>query len=357
MNARLEAESEVDASKIKMLEQEIRTLQVEKRLSTTKPDVQTLALTDSSDTHLRAEVLRLENQNAAKDATIAYLHEYVGSMKTHLDSMIAMTRDIEYKLEGKSNPEEHCFRKELTCRVSDNQNDKSGEPSSTSPPRLSRGGSQIGCDMSTPLFPTTDLLECTAPETHKPSPSFTSMGFQGKTTPKPNRPSPAVTSIESQRDSTSEPGRLSLFSSPMGFLRDTTGLHVPSTPPLSTEGPKNTGEPLYPSKRSTPAKFAVDTALSPTVPPKPNYTQMIQMPRDRKPRRRALVDFAVAQMTHADFSAKREAEHQAHPQTKRQRHSPRPTEVRLCGGARGPGDSSLNKVKTWSLTKNVKPAH
>ncbi len=185
---RLEVESEVDASKIKMLEQEIRTLQVEKRQSTIKPDVQAPVLTGSSDTHLRAEILRLENQNAAKDATIACLHEYVASMKTHLGSMIAMIRAVESKFDGKVNPEEHYLRKELTCRVSVTHTDKSGEPSSTSPPRLFRGGSQTGRDMSTTLFPMTDLLECTAPETHKPSPSLTSMNSDSR-----ERPSPRAT--------------------------------------------------------------------------------------------------------------------------------------------------------------------
>ncbi len=325
-------------------------------MSAIKPDAQAPVLTGYSDLNRRAEILRLEDQIATKDARIAELEECVGAMSTHLQSMTAMTRAVD-KLEGKPDPEEHYLRKELTRRVSVTHTDKSGEPSSTSPPRLSRGGSQIGRNTSTPLLSMTDLPGRTAPETHKPSPSFTSMGFQGKTTPEPNRPSPAVTSIESQRGSTFECGRLSLFYSPMGFLRDTTGLYVPSTRPLSTEGPKNTGEPLYSSKRSTPANFAVDTAPSPTVPPKPDYTQMMQMPRGRTPSRRARVDFAQAQMTHTDFSAKREAEHQAHPRTKRQRHSPRPREVLLRGGATGRGDSSSNKVKTLSLTNNAKPAH
>lgn len=161
-NNRLKAESRFDAAKIEKLEQQIRTLEVEKELSVAKTEdlaPQTEVSIGSSGSALRAENSKLKDELLAKetqigaqaaaiaqrDRKISDFHTTMTSLLHWLDAaskkssstsklMDAARRLIKEGIEVSAPKEEYRPRKEATHNASTTDTDRSGEQFSTSSP-------------------------------------------------------------------------------------------------------------------------------------------------------------------------------------------------------------------------------
>ena len=383
--ARLEVEKEVEkelaASKISGLEQRIKTLEgeiqtreVEKRLSTTTLNdraPQPVVSPGSSDPNLRAENARLQGMITQRDQNIASLYAINAQQREHIDhlrrslsglsvslkttdevlttfregffgSFCEITEDVHSLAQDVVQAvdhvivfEKHQFREEeLTPKES------------AADGFFGRSGSSLQGN-STKL-----LLRDTPAERSQPSPSTLTMAGFGQDT---SVWSPQLPTKLTPAESTSNPFLSSLRGNSRGSLLrigppQTSPLptttaeseeetNVRSSPPLSEPTPAHfatttAAGDIQPSQTaSTPAKFEVNTVSAPTEALASNYAQAVKTPARKLPQLRANVPleknplFAKPPVTHADLSATREQAQQIPPDSHRVQISEKPNKA------------------------------
>lgn len=288
-------------AKNRELEDEVVTLELHKRLSLSDPRAQaslTTASAGSSNAALHAEISKLKDEVADKDAIIARQDEKISRLR-RLGMLI---RD---EFEADDQPTWYEPRRSLTSNVSVYDTEGSGEPSSTF--------------RDYAYFPEGGSAEDTAFMIDMPSPKSAPTGLSRNISPyeperTPSRPPPTSLDLASSQAS----------------LASTL---------MRTEA------------ESTPASFAKETAPATVAPPKMLYTQVLQTPREKEATKKGRANYAKALAAHAQLAAREEAEipvrsgseNQETPQGPKKVHEQGRGEPRGRGGSKGRGGSTWHQ--------------
>lgn len=294
-NARLEAELEVEreqsgkadsqaGSRIKELEQRIKELEIEKRLSTPKPNdraTQREVSADASDPAQRARISQLRGELATKDATIGQLVEAVSFLRNSLSGYAAFNDRTQQGMKAVK----QCW-------------DDLMDDCDTARHEIRH------------VYESTDKFEL---------PLFTIEEDNAMS------PLPADTGESS--------------SSVAKLTGDGASGHPQPSPTLTPAKPADvTSEPPRPtSSAQTAAKPTANTDPASTTPSTQNYSQALRRPAQSQASRRGRGAPRTFRpnFTHADFSSKREAEQRGQPESQRQQQSQKPNKALGQGSQRG----------------------
>lgn len=337
--SRLEVEQRQSASRIDELEQKVKKLEIDKRLSAPKPDnrgarseVSTGASNPAQQaqiSQLREELATKDAELATKDATIEQLFEAVSFLRTSLigyrtvtdqaqqgmkavkqcwedimDDCVTARNDIQFVYEQTRHFERPIFASEQDNATSPLSEDTG--PSSSRTAKLTRDG---------------------ASEPRQPSPKSTTAEPAADAASGPPRLPPRPTVAEPAADATSD-------------LLQALQLSPTATIPTTNRTP----EPPQPAPSAqTAAKTTASDDAASTTKQAMDYAQAVKTKRERTPYRlpygRAKIPleqnplFAMPVVTHADFSAKKEAARQTHFQPPKPQTSQRSNKASKRGGS------------------------
>ena len=297
--AQLEIQDLKSATRVKELEQELNTLKADKRPSAERLDGQVGVFTSSSEPTPRAEIVQLQDQIAAKDATIeergkevtallaivtryreAFGHDFVSGF-------VELSTSIGTFMQSKLDEGHDELPKAITAAVENMKRELRAE-AATKERELSKG--QTAEEM--PVTETDKSAE------HQPQKEQTSRlsNTAGEKSAEPVRtPPPEGTQVGIQ-----------------------TRTHTPVLTQVSS--------PAYTASVSTSSS-------------QPSYSQAVQTPREKprgRPNSQAMRP-AVPITTHAEFSAKK-AEQHAHSGIQRHQVAQQPNKATAHGVPRGRGD-------------------
>ena len=290
--ARLEAELEVEREHSEQAGSRVKQLEIEKRLSAPKLNdraAQRELSTDASDPAQRAEISQLRDELATKDAELATKGATIGQLVetvSCLRNSLRGYRTLNDRTQEGMRSVKRCWEDMMDdCDTA--RNDIRHVFESTGKFEL-------------PLFtPEQDNAMSPLPEDTGSSGSratnFAREGASG-----PPQPSPELTTVKAAADGAS-------------------------------------GPPRPASSAQTAAKLTANTDPASTTPSTQNYSQALKTRAQKQAPRRGRYNPRTFRpnVTHAEFSSKREAEQQAQPESRRQQQSQKPNKALGQGSQRG----------------------
>lgn len=334
LEAELEVEREQSASRIDELEQKVKKLEIEKRLSTPKPNnraAQSEVSTGVSNTAQRAEISQLREELVTKDAelatndaTIEQLFEAVSFLRRSLIGY----RTINDQTQQGMKSVKQCWEAIMDdCDTARNEIRDVYESTS----KFERPFFTLEQDNATSsLLADTDTSSSRAAELARDGASGPPQLSPKLTTAKPvadvasgsPRLPPRPTAAKPVANAASDPFQPSPFS-------------LTATEPV-VDGTSGPPQPV-PSAQ-TAAKTTANTDPVSTTNQAMDYAQTLKTKRERLPFGRAKVPleqsplFATPVVTHADLSAKKEAARRTHSETQKPQTSQKPNKAFTRGG-------------------------